>query len=122
MKTRFAQLGITVFCFLSYLAVALFGCSSTTVTVKSPPVQTVSTQRLATVQPVMETMAIPYEDMLYPGAKEWLRQLKRELNVHSWYISGFCMRKSDDVFTPSKTRKVRTGKWAVTENPNKSNS
>lgn len=70
----------------------------------------------------METMAIPYEDMLYPGAKEWLRQLKRELNVHSWYISGFCMKKSDDVFTPSKTRKVRTGKWAVTENPDKSNS
>jgi len=121
MKTRFAQLGITVFCFLSYFAVALFGCSSTTAPVKSAQTQTVPVNFKANVQPVMETMAIPYEDMLYPGAKEWLRQLKRELNVHAWYISGFCMKKTE-VMMQSKTRMVRTGKWASIENPNKSNS
>src|SRR4030095_15357464 len=121
MKTRFAQLGITVFCFVSYLAVALFGCSSTTATIKSAETQTVPSNSKASIQPVMEAMAIPYEDMLYPGAKEWLRQLKRELNVHAWYISGYCMKKTD-VSMQSKTRMVRSGKSASNDNPNRSNT
>ena len=117
MKTRFAQLGITVFCFLSYLAVALFGCSSTQpVSIHtSVPSQTVPAKVQPTVQLTTDTQAIPYEDMLYPGAKEWLRQLKKELNVHAWYISGFCLKKSE-LSMQSKSRKARSGKWE-TESP-----